>query len=503
MVVADYARWQVSLEQLEAIFENELTTDTRAAAETAYALACRYATEYVGSDGRPFDIAKEWAMRSIGLLDSLPSDTVEQVASTRRNFGRVLVQSVKFGSQQGEDSMSDSTLINKLLADQTYHIEFNGILTNHAKHAVVALAGLGVPPDKIKEYYDNYAQCTPYGFGLEAPNASQQEISEANWTKFLGKRTSFWAYCEFFDTQEKELGIDELLRRYVPPLLPGWVGSLTHAAIHLGWALDAQSRWMTIEGLAYLAFSYVSCHPERTSTRSGETANELAVDSLLRIAGVWEDDHNTLKRWVKELVTDTSAGLAAGVHPELARSGLQYRIARVLSEGHPLINEIPAWIDDQDVATSWEQLYYVVSLAYLAKPGDFVLLHLITSLYGMEQIADRLPAEQQRDVVKCFWIGMLCIIFSAADFPRRKKLAALHSTYWYAVDGTDNPAWQQDWEQIVARATEEEEEHNPKLVYVLQRLWNRTGGRSIYRGAAAQFTATPELPETFEEPPTE
>ncbi|MGB6165211.1 MAG: hypothetical protein WCF33_14870 [Pseudonocardiaceae bacterium] len=87
--MVDYARWQVSLEQLEATFEHELVTDTRAAAETAYALACRYATEYVGSDRRPFDIAKEWATRSIGLLDSLPSDTVEQVVSTRMSVGGV------------------------------------------------------------------------------------------------------------------------------------------------------------------------------------------------------------------------------------------------------------------------------------------------------------------------------------------------------------------------------------------------------------------------------
>jgi hypothetical protein len=89
MTVADYARWRVSLEQLEATFTHELATDTRAAAETAYALACRYATEYVGSDRRPFDIAKEWAVRAIELLDSLSSDTVDQVASTRLSVGGV------------------------------------------------------------------------------------------------------------------------------------------------------------------------------------------------------------------------------------------------------------------------------------------------------------------------------------------------------------------------------------------------------------------------------
>ena len=34
--------------------------------------------------------------------------------------------------------------------------------------------------------------------------------------------------------------------RYLPRLLPGWVGSFTHATIHLGWALDAGSQWMAV-----------------------------------------------------------------------------------------------------------------------------------------------------------------------------------------------------------------------------------------------------------------
>ena len=40
-------------------------------------------------------------------------------------------------------------MINELLDDQRYDIEFNGHLTNHVKHAVIALAGLGVPDERI------------------------------------------------------------------------------------------------------------------------------------------------------------------------------------------------------------------------------------------------------------------------------------------------------------------------------------------------------------------
>ncbi len=387
--------------------------------------------------------------------------------------------------------------VDDLLNDKTYHIEFNGHLTNHVKHAVVALARLGAPQERIQSYYENYARMTPYGYGLEAPRGSRDVITDDNWTDFFGKRTNYSAYCDFFDAKVTEVGVDEVLRRYMPALLPGWVGSFTHAAIHLGWALDIDSRWMAVEGLAYLAFSYVSCHPERMSDVDG-VVDESVEASLLRIAGVWEADYDTLRDWREALVTDVAAGTAAGIHPELMRSGLQYRIARMLAEGHPMIYQTPAWIDGQDTARSWEQLYHAVTLIYLAMPGDFVLLHLITSLHAMEQIAEHLPRDQQKVVIANFWIGMLCTVLAGAEFPKRTTLAALHEQYVDAVDTDDA-----DWPGIVARAIDEDEEHNPKMVYVLRRVWERTGRRSIYRVAAGHFTTTPELPKSFEEPPND
>ncbi|MEW9553341.1 questin oxidase family protein [Nonomuraea sp. NPDC050783] len=397
-------------------------------------------------------------------------------------------------------------VIDALLDDRTYHIEFNGHLTNHAKHAVVALAGLGVPAADIKAYYDAYAKLTSYGFGLEAPKPDRHLITERNWREHLGQRTSFWSYCDFFDRRERELGLEEVLRRYVPELLPGWTGSFTHATIHLGWALDVGHRWMAIEGLAYLAFSYSTCHPERARPPREDGA---PVDSLLRLAGVWDEHRDELTHWVAGILADTSPVEDGRIHPELLRSGLQFRIARTLSEGHPLFYDTPAWTGNDTWNDTWEPLYYAVSLLYLSRPGDFVLLHLITSLYAVERIAERLPAEQRREAVVCFWIGLLGTVFSGGDFPHRAKLAALHRIFSEATDESpaESPAESPgrdagDWDTIVGRAVLEEEEHNPKLVYVLRRVWERSGRRSIYRVAAGQFTATPELPPSFDEPPT-
>jgi hypothetical protein len=55
------------------------------------------------------------------------------------------------------ESQEASRVTADLLNDRQYHIEFNYFLTNHAKHAVVALHGLKRPADVIQTYWDKCA----------------------------------------------------------------------------------------------------------------------------------------------------------------------------------------------------------------------------------------------------------------------------------------------------------------------------------------------------------
>lgn len=84
----DDAASDVSLEELQTQYNREVDTNKRAAAETAYALAFRFRNEDVGGTRR-FDIAKIWATRAVNLLDALPSDTVDQIASSRQSVGGI------------------------------------------------------------------------------------------------------------------------------------------------------------------------------------------------------------------------------------------------------------------------------------------------------------------------------------------------------------------------------------------------------------------------------
>lgn len=79
---------RASLEDLQIEFNREVGCDQRRAAEAAYALAVRYRSEDV--DGtRRFDVAAIWARRATSILEALPSESLDDVASTRQFVGGV------------------------------------------------------------------------------------------------------------------------------------------------------------------------------------------------------------------------------------------------------------------------------------------------------------------------------------------------------------------------------------------------------------------------------
>ncbi|NKY33470.1 questin oxidase family protein [Nocardia speluncae] len=383
-----------------------------------------------------------------------------------------------------------------LLDDRSYHIEFNGHLTNHVKHAVIALAGIGAPEHLIRDYYTEYARLTAYGFPLEPKRTTGQVIDAGNWREYLGQRVHFTAYHEFFDTEVRRLGIDGALATYAPELLHGWIGAFTHATIHLGWAVWAGHPGMTAEALAYLTFSAVPVTPgDRAPSPYADAADPW--ESLLRLSAGWAAD-TEFRSAVESVIDHTDT--VTELHPELRRSGLQARVAAIAAADIPALADTPAWVGDG--ADRRAELRRAVTLLYLAVPGDFVVLHLITSLFALEVIADRLDSAAERDRIHdLFWAGLRIIIAAERKIPDPRKLRALADIYPDTGPETgDLPV--AEFEVAARRAWLEDEEHNPKLVFVLRQWWEEHR-RPAYRHAAAQFTRTPLLPPSFDEPPND
>lgn len=389
-------------------------------------------------------------------------------------------------------------LVADLLDDRSHHIEFNGHLTNHVKHAVVALAAIGAPEETIRDYYRDYARLTPYGFPLEPRRPVTQTIDAHNWREFLGGRVHYSAYCDFFDAEVARLGIAGAVAQYAPALLSGWIGAFTHATIHLGWAIWAEHPGMTAEALAYLAFSYVRvvavARPAGPHAGAGDP-----VASLVRLGESWAQDP-VFRVAVESVIADTNA--RTELHPELNRSGLQARVAGVALADIAELADTPDWVRTAAPADRRARVRRAVTLWYLAQPGDFVVLHLITSLFALETIAGTLnSADAEARIYDLFWAGARIIGAAERKIPDAAKLRALDALY--ADAAADRTAEALDEFEVSARrAWLEDEEHNPKLVFVLRAWWDEGGWRG-YRHAAGQFTRTPELPPSFAEPPTE
>lgn len=384
-----------------------------------------------------------------------------------------------------------SAVAQALLSNGAYDIEFQGYLSNHAKHAIVALDKLGAPDSRIQEYWDQYTALTPYHLKLhkvDTPweSVTADDVTYDDWKKWRGQKVHWQKMVLFLKSQHKS---DELLvKKYAPELLTGIAGGLTHGIIHLGWGIHAKNSWMTMEGLAYLNFCYVPMAPleERSVQES------FPITSAIRIAEQWKEDDLT-NRWIEP----TKKKYDETFHSELVPAGFQWHLAKVLKDAHPVATKLPSWLRDMPLRQLWEEMYRFVTVVFLStrnpdtKTGNFVVLHLISSLWALENVCNIIDEDEiTRSALEQFWAMGICLLgASTAGFPTPDMLKNASDEFSYNQIDAENF----NWAPIVQRGCAEEEEHNIKLVHVCQELWNRYGYWKGFSEAANSFTLTPNI----------
>lgn len=112
-------------------------------------------------------------------------------------------------------------------------------------------------PSSIRLLF-RYTALTPYGYHLESARSEEDPLAQADYEKLLGSKERYPDLLRFFNGQVEEHGMDAVLAEFMPRLIQGAAGALTHGIIHLGWGLDGESRWMATEGTFFpyhVAFS--------------------------------------------------------------------------------------------------------------------------------------------------------------------------------------------------------------------------------------------------------
>jgi hypothetical protein len=386
-----------------------------------------------------------------------------------------------------------------LLADKNFDIEFNGYLSNHAKHAIIALDKLEAPAERIEGYWKDYTTMTPYNLELHKVDQDWDEVTPCSleeWKELKGQKKKWQEQVAFMDKELNEKfdgNTDKLIRKYAPPLLSGLAGALTHGIIHLGWAIDAGSTWMICEGLAYLNFCHLGVDEEKLEK---DIHAELApMDSFVRVATSWEGD-NLKTEWVDK----AKAAYDESFHPELVSAGFQWELSKVMKDAHPIATQLPDWLNEKSVDELWHELYRDVTYLYLATrdaegKGNFVVLHLLTSLWGLEQVCrliDNGPTMMKvtRNALNQYYASLICMLATGSiGFPSSEALEKVQTEFASLHVDVDSF----EWTPIVENGIAETEEHNIKLVYVMRELWNRYGRWSGFSEAATSLTVTPDI----------
>ncbi|OGT32009.1 MAG: hypothetical protein A3E87_10685 [Gammaproteobacteria bacterium RIFCSPHIGHO2_12_FULL_35_23] len=125
-------------------------------------------------------------------------------------------------------------------------------LSNHLSMALIALERMGANLSRLNGYFE--ASVIKYRLNIFSISTNKIELS--NWQNYLGDRKEFFTYCSFFNKELGRIGVNNLLKIYIPMLMPGVGAQAFHCIIRLAYAIDAKDNQEIVFSLAYWASTY-------------------------------------------------------------------------------------------------------------------------------------------------------------------------------------------------------------------------------------------------------
>ena len=147
-----------------------------------------------------------------------------------------------------DNKLSVETALHRHSPAAGWHIEFSEFFSNHLAHGIVALVGLGFSPpavDRFAEFYIGGHPLVPLTVNTKPPFDGHAASA------LLGRKQGFDKLVNLMRhelTTKHQGDIGALVAARFPGLCDGISGAASHALIHTGLGLHAQSAKMTVEG---------------------------------------------------------------------------------------------------------------------------------------------------------------------------------------------------------------------------------------------------------------
>jgi hypothetical protein len=319
-----------------------------------------------------------------------------------------------------------------------YHAEYRDGLSNHLAMALVALARMGAPDERLRAYARLYER------RLEpAPDPGKLL---ADWRPYLGRRTRYADFLATFGRAMAEHGWRAALPGILPGLMPGCGAAAFHPLIRLAFAIEAEDPEDMTIALAYWASRHLPL---------GEPPDPQA-------APISPDPEELFERLRAEPAFAHRPDEDALIDAEMKRAA-----------GAPEFAPVIGWLE---IGADTPRRLARTALKAYAATGDFTALHMLTGAQAARVV---LPYCGEREaVLRWLWQALAAAYLSIGKpaIPERVPL-----------ERGPVPAWP----AILERARAAADEHVIKLVYS---CWaeDEAYGDPLYRAVADSAVRRPE-----------
>lgn len=299
-------------------------------------------------------------------------------------------------------------------------------MCNHGYMVLNALSELGASEQKLEQWLGQ----------VHGEPWSGRLVLGKEWRDSLGSRPHALSYRRFFADELARRGSrSELLRTFLPGLIPGVTKGLLHPAIRLSFALrgspgdELDRHGDAVDALTYWAIRYEELYPG--------AAAELAS---------WSEPRGTLR--------PAEVFATLGQHP-VPEGGTFVAVAALASD--PSFRDLVRSRYGLSPSNAVEYLYELSALAvrlYLVTPA-LTTLHAVTGAQALTDLVPLLRADDQAALVGIFSIW-LCALYAEKGCP----------DLGFFASGPPSVSW----EELSTRATECADTHTIKLALSLKIL---------------------------------
>jgi hypothetical protein len=353
---------------------------------------------------------------------------------------------------RGEPSVSYEVLDEALERLALFGPDLRNGMTSHAPMAAEALCALG-RPDAVIPWVERYRK------GMLPPPPRVERILRERWRDALSKEDRFGDWSAFFREELEGASWQDVLERWVARLAPGICAAATHGVLRVGHAarsLGVGETRLRRDELAAALASWAATYQELPTSLADTGAAPSAREALLRVALVPPE-----RRRFSGTIVSALAGLSEwpAFAPAIGLLDVAGDPARCVA----------------DVAEAFAQAYLENARDVL---GAIVFVHGVTSVAAVGNLLPHLEEATARRALRYAWQAG-CGLYATFGHPAERRDQGPPS----------EPASDEGWDALVARAVAHGDEHAIKFAEACLRL-DHERPSPAYAAAVRQALAT-------------